>query len=426
MTTFLYILLAILVLLVLITVHEFGHYTAGKLLKFKIKEFSIGFGKAIYSHVSKKTGEKFSIRIFPLGGYCAFEGEDEDGKNNPDAFNNQKAWKRLIVLSAGVVFNFIFGIMSAIVFLLAAGYSNPKVNWVVPDSANQNALVQTIDGVNYGIQNGDQILEVDGKKVRIYGNAAIGLSTLNSLTNNKKVGQNITLTVLRNGKRVKTVVQKFEFSNEWYIKNTPGLNEIYYHDEENLLPVTTEEKFVELVSAAEGKLDKLFYTSTGVVLSEENIYTTLDLLHVSNGATGLGITYTFQHHNYFFFTAIGEAFVFCGKICWLILTSLAGLFTGATKLKQMGGTITTVTQIAKISKMGIIQFLYLIPLLSMNLALFNFLPIPALDGARFVFVMIEIIFRKPVPRKIEAYIHTIGLFALLALVLFFDIYHFVA
>jgi regulator of sigma E protease len=64
------------------------------------------------------------------------------------------------------------------------------------------------------------------------------------------------------------------------------------------------------------------------------------------------------------------------------------------------------------------------PMLSMNLALFNILPVPSLDGARAVFVLIEMIFRKPVNRKVEGYIHTIGLFLLLGMVIFFDIYHF--
>lgn len=75
--TILSVVVALLILLATITIHEFGHYIVGKLLKFKIKEFAIGMGPAIYKKV-KKDGEIFSIRIFPLGGFCAFEGEDED------------------------------------------------------------------------------------------------------------------------------------------------------------------------------------------------------------------------------------------------------------------------------------------------------------------------------------------------------------
>ena len=68
--------LAILILLAMITVHEFGHYIAGKILKFKINEFAIGFGPKLFKRKSKKTGELFSVRLLPLGGFCAFEGED--------------------------------------------------------------------------------------------------------------------------------------------------------------------------------------------------------------------------------------------------------------------------------------------------------------------------------------------------------------
>ncbi len=70
------VLLAVLILLVMVTIHEFGHYLAGKLLHFKIDEFSVGFGPALFKHRSKKTGELFALRLIPLGGYCAFAGED--------------------------------------------------------------------------------------------------------------------------------------------------------------------------------------------------------------------------------------------------------------------------------------------------------------------------------------------------------------
>ena len=70
------VLLAILILLAMITVHEFGHYIVGKLLNFRINEFSVGFGPALFKHKNKKTGELFSVRLIPLGGYCAFDGED--------------------------------------------------------------------------------------------------------------------------------------------------------------------------------------------------------------------------------------------------------------------------------------------------------------------------------------------------------------
>ena len=80
------ILLAVVILLAMVTIHEFGHYVAGKILNFKITEFSIGFGPALFKKRSKKTGELFALRLIPLGGYCAFEGEDdwEDEEKNSE------------------------------------------------------------------------------------------------------------------------------------------------------------------------------------------------------------------------------------------------------------------------------------------------------------------------------------------------------
>lgn len=115
-----YILLAIVVLLLMVLIHEFGHYTAGKILKFKINEFSVGFGPKLLQK-KKKNGELFSLRLIPLGGYCAFEGETEEGKESPESFNNQKPWKRLIVLFCGAFFNFLSAIIFSFIYLLYCG-----------------------------------------------------------------------------------------------------------------------------------------------------------------------------------------------------------------------------------------------------------------------------------------------------------------
>ena len=108
------VLLAVLILLAMVTVHEFGHYVAGKIFRFKINEFAVGFGPALYKH-KKKNGELFSVRVFPLGGYCAFEGEDEDNPS-PDAFNNKKPWQRIIVLVSGALMNYLLALLLIVVW----------------------------------------------------------------------------------------------------------------------------------------------------------------------------------------------------------------------------------------------------------------------------------------------------------------------
>ena len=114
-----YVLLALIALMIMIIIHELGHYTAGKLLGFEIKEFGIGFGPAIYKH-KFNNGEILSVRPIPLGGFCSFLGEDEDNIN-PKAFNNQKPWKRIIVLFSGVFFNFLSAIVLLSIFFSCFG-----------------------------------------------------------------------------------------------------------------------------------------------------------------------------------------------------------------------------------------------------------------------------------------------------------------
>lgn len=113
-----YVVLAIVVLLIMITVHEFGHYVAGKAFGFGIEEFAIGFGPKLYSR-TRKSGEIFSVRALPIGGFCAFKGEDEDDED-PKAFNNRKPWQRIIVLVAGALMNYLLALL--LIFVLFGAY----------------------------------------------------------------------------------------------------------------------------------------------------------------------------------------------------------------------------------------------------------------------------------------------------------------
>jgi len=412
---FLYILLALVVLLVLITVHEFGHYVAGKIFGFKINEFAIGFGPALYKKVNKKTGEIFSIRALPLGGFCAFEGEDEENPS-PDAFNNKSPWKRLVVLVSGVLFNFIFGIITAAIFLMVNGYAQPCIADFAPNNPYNGVL-----------QKGDIVTEINGKQIEIY-------RSMNDITKKIKKGENITLKVKRNGEIVEIKdLEKFTTEAFYFVSDYSKIENAIF-DKNGTNPWEVEE-FADYIKSIEPNLNEetnkyddfthhgVFYKADGTVYSDKELVE-LAGITLSAPTESLGfIYYNYQAH-YNFFECLGKAWPFCFYICGLILSALGGLFTGATGLSEVGGTVTAISQMAEISKMGITSFLLLLPMLSMNLALFNILPIPALDGARCVFVAIEGIFRKPVPRKIENIIHTVGLFVLLGLVVFLDLYHF--
>ena len=422
--TVLYILLAIVVLLVMITIHELGHYVAGKIFGFKINEFSIGFGPAIYKR-TKKDGEIFAVRALPLGGYCAFEGEDEEGKEKPDAFNNKPAWKRLIVLLSGVTFNFLFGILTGAIYLFVTGYATPYITTSMNPAATTGS----------GLYAQDIVLKVDGKSIENY-------RSFESLIADYSENETFTLTVNRDGQILDVISSKRRYQAHYSVtKQASFEGKIFYNDNGtakavNIYTFADEIAHIELSETGDAVgtgAGLKAYLST--VYKDANLTTTYTLDDikgfVSNGSlsyvperVGIGITYSQKFENYTVFEAIGKAWPFCIYLCGSILSALGGLFTGSTSVNDMGGTVTAVSQIAEISQMGLGYFLLLLPLLAMNLALFNVLPIPSLDGARSVFVIIEMIFRKPVPRKIEGIIHTVGLFLLLGLVVFFDINHF--
>jgi len=319
----------------MITIHEFGHYTFGKIFKFKINEFSIGFGKALYSK-KKKNGEVFSIRMLPLGGYCAFAGEDDETENAGD-FNTKKPWQRIIVLLGGVLFNFLSAFIFSLILLWAFGYDIPQVKSV------------TDDGANTQLQVGDVIKSVNGTKIDFCtGN------TFNILVN-ENIDSIVPIIVIRDGQEIET------------------------------------------------------YLSIQTIEVDESVTITL----------GLGIT-TYKHT---FFEALARCFGLTIAFLIKIFEFLGLLFTGQVALSGLTGPVTTVTTIASYAEQSISNLFIFLPFIAVNLAVFNLLPIPALDGSKIIFTSIEWIRGKPINRRIEGTIHFVGLILLLGLVVIVDLMH---
>lgn len=417
-----YIIVALLALMIMIVVHELGHYTAGKLLGFKIDEFAIGFGPRIFKRKNKKTGEIFSIRPFPIGGFCAFHGEDADGAlldeqgnpvkdengnivKDPTAFNNQKAWKRLIVLFSGAFMNFLSAIVIITIYFSAYGQLLPNVVGTYATSGYENVF-----------QNGDVILNINGKQVNIMVQEDLD----NAFS---KLGDEGKFVVLRNGKRVKLTAHRFyynPFSDGDFVYSVNG--------EPLETPVPYTQFFAECESNEQMLLVVVRYGDDGSVIEQSSSY-------VQRGQNpedtegfysyGFGITRSLTRAKLPFFLALGRSFGFSFFIVFKILASLGALITGKVGLETAGGTITTIGVMAKVSALGFDSFLYVVAIISANLAVMNLLPFPALDGSRMLFTLIEMIFRKPVPRKVEAVIHTVGLILLIVFAVFLDIFHLV-
>ena len=159
MGTIIYILLALLLLGIMVTVHELGHFCAARACGIAVRAFGVGFGPKLLSWTGKKSGTEYSLRLVPCGGFCAFYGEDDaqgKDKEDPRSMLLQPAWKRLITIAAGPVMNFVLGFVVLLILLTAQ--SSPltsKVIYAVEDSA---LCGQT------GLQAGDEIVAVNGRR----------------------------------------------------------------------------------------------------------------------------------------------------------------------------------------------------------------------------------------------------------------------
>ena len=177
------VLFAIILFSVLIFVHELGHFVAAKLSGVQVNEFSMFMGPALWK---KQVGETlYAIRLIPIGGYCAMEGED-GGSDNPRSFDKAAWWKRLIILVAGAAMNFIVGVLLMVIVYL------PVERTVVPVISSFEEY-STVNGAD-GLQVGDRILKVDGENVYVYSDFSLLLS-LNP-------GQTHDLVVERDGEKV--------------------------------------------------------------------------------------------------------------------------------------------------------------------------------------------------------------------------------
>ena len=363
----LYILLAIVALLFMVTVHELGHYIAGRILKFKITEFSIGFGMPLFQ-VKNKRGEIISLRLFPLGGYCAFDGEgDDDMAPKEGSFNSQKPWKRIIVFLAGVTMNFLTAIVFSCVLLCSIGYDTMQVDKL--DMAFSDGYSVSTQS---SLKEDDVILAVNGVNIDFAFS-----STYQDLIQ----------------KELKTATDKLEKK--------------------------------EIASIEDYKIN-FTVKRDGEVMEVEDVYF-VSHTYTEGGkeVTKYSIAVTLNTYVYSFWEALARCVPFAFGLAWIVLKSLWQLLTFQVAINQIGGTVTTVALMASYTQANPLTLLLLIPLVSANLAVFNLLPFPALDGSHILFTTIEAIRKKPINRKVENMIHTIGLLILFAFVVVVDILHFV-
>lgn len=333
MTTVLLILIAVLLFCLIIFVHEFGHFITAKLCGIQVNEFAIGMGPRLFKFGKKET--VYSLRLLPIGGFCAMEGEDKSSEN-PRAFGNKAVWKRMLVVCAGGIMNILLGFVMMFVYLVQQpAFPSTTISAFSEDSALEQA----------GAQVGDTFYSMDG--YRIYTTQDLGFALASCDPSS------VELVMLRGGERV------------------------------TLSGVKLHTRF-----------------------SGDQVVATVDF-------KVLPIKKTFG-------TLLGQTFATTVSNVRTVWGSLFGIVTGRISLNNLAGPVGTASAVTQAAASGLSagfgaavnNILWVMIIITVNLGIVNLLPLPALDGGRFVFLIIEGIRRKPINPKYEGWVHAAG-FALL-------------
>lgn len=435
LTTIALILIGVLLFELIIFIHEFGHFITAKKSGIKVNEFSLGMGPKIFSFGKGET--KYSLRIFPIGGFCAMEGEDEESPE-PRAFNNAKVWKRMIVVIAGAVMNIILGFV--LMFVV-----------VVQQDAYSSTEVQSFPATSFssctGLQSGDVIKEINGYGISTsmdfnYPISTAELKTVDGSTleiykedcGNNLYNMAVSLVQDKNNKLSDEQVSKV---NELLSKSTNEIVKAKSKEDAYSIYENYYKKINDACGIKNYKVEKIVEKETrkrytADILVERNgeekllknvqffTYTTKD-----NIDPQVSIDFYVKPIEKTFGSVISQTFKQTISTCKMIYASLGGLLTGKFGLKDMSGPIgiaSAVTTVASESlssgfMSAVNSIIYVMMIITVNLGLFNMLPFPALDGGRFVFLIIEAIRGKSVPRKVEAIVNGIGMGLLILLMI---------
>lgn len=361
-------IVTILIFLILISLHEFGHFIMAKAVGVPVLEFAIGMGPAIFKKKGKET--LYSLRIFPIGGYCKLEGEDSD-TDSPDGFANQKLWKRFLVVSAGAILNIILGFC---LFMVIVGLSGPFKSNVV-SSVDERSYIYTD-----GLEPGDRIISINGNKVRFYQDISLYTSEFID-------GENFVLEIIRDGQKYETI-------------STPSKNITTYTYGEDYVDVEDEINGVTETKRYEGEQIPAEYVGK----TESVTRFIIGFIPKTQEVTAGNI--------------IPQAWNYTLFVTKSIYKALFELFTGKSGLDNVSGPIGVVTVVDDAVNSGsgaVLNVLFIMAMLTLNLGIFNLLPLPALDGGRLFFMLIELVRGKPIPPEKEGIVHAIGLMLLLGL-----------
>lgn len=365
------VIVTAVVFLVMITLHEFGHFAFAKLLGVKVLEFSVGMGPSIIKHQGKKT--IYALRLLPIGGYCRLEGEDGES-SDPEAFSNQKLWKRFIIVSAGAVINILLGF---VLFMIVVNMMSPIATNVIEKIDERSHLSEA------GVMAGDRIISVNGHKISIYNDIGLYTNEFDAETKSAEI------IVKRNGEKIKFNVK-------------PSLNEVQ---------IAYGEKSAEISDTVNGIAEN--YT---VEYGENNVPG--EMIGKNYSSERYIIGFEAKREEITARNVIPEAWNYTRYVVKSIFSAIGDMISGKTGLSNLSGPVGVAGVIGEAVNSGrdsLLNILFIVAVLTLNLGIFNLLPLPALDGGRLFFMLIEFVRGKPVPAEKEGLVHTVGLVLLLIL-----------
>jgi regulator of sigma E protease len=339
-----YVVASMVVLGVLIIVHETGHFLMARRMGVGVEKFAIGFGPTIWSKTIGET--EYKLCAAPLGGYIKMVG-DEEGEDKPEippdpekAFNNKPVWRRLLIIAAGPVSNLIFaGLIFSVVYMAGITIPDTKIKAIMHDSVAQTS----------GMTAGDRIVEIDGKKIKDWGQLAETIST--------SPGKKLHIVVERAGARAEMDV-------------TPALE----------------------------KSKTIFGETTPV------------------GRIGISPDQIFKRYNPLEAGELGFHKMY--EISVMTVMMIVKIFQKIVPADTIGGPLMIFKIAGDTAQAGIVPLLMFMGVLSVNLGVLNFLPIPILDGGHIVFLAIEKVLGRPLSLRGRELAQQVGMFLLISLMVF--------
>ncbi|NLC78461.1 MAG: RIP metalloprotease RseP [Ruminococcaceae bacterium] len=336
MSVVLTILASIFIFGLIIFIHELGHFIAAKKSKITVNEFSLGMGPRLFGFTKGET--KYNLRLLPIGGFVAMEGEDEES-DKPGAFNKAPVWNRIWVVASGAIMNLILGF----IVVLALTCSMELLGTRTIGGFAENAATEAS-----GLQVDDTIVAINGRKTYLITDIQYEIARIRD--------GSADITVKRGGEEITLDDVKFD--------------------------TAVAEDGTETIV-----FDMIFY----------------------------GVKPTFG-------TVMTYSFRWTLSIAKLVVSSLVDLVTGSADVSQLSGPVGIVTVVGQAAQDSFFSVLMLLAFISINLGIFNILPLPALDGGRLIFLLFEAITKKKLDSKYESLVNVIG-FVLLMLLMVFVTYN---